>query len=153
MLEISTQKKWSLLKQHANSIQQNLTSSPSMNQGRIQNKPQYYINTLKMEPSLEIIVTLKDALTQQTPEWLQKFIEIEGPAVLLDVVADIERKPRKSETDFQMQDECVACIRTVLNQQVYQYFGNKLTKTTVWFGGDYENKAFSEKIGISIGLP
>jgi hypothetical protein len=71
-----------------------------------------------MEPSLEIIVALRDALAQQTTEWLQKFIEIEGPAVLLDVVADIERKPRKTDIDFQMQDECVSCIRTVLNQQV-----------------------------------
>ena len=125
MLEMSSERKWNLLKDHANRIQQNTnnktlldSTSNNSSSGKIHNKPQYYVNTLKKEPSVEVLLNLKDSLSSQPSNWFIKFLELERPSVLLDILADTERKPRKSDNDTKMQDESIGCLRIVMNQKM-----------------------------------
>eukprot|EP01102_Stenamoeba_stenopodia_P002614 TRINITY_DN1246_c0_g1_i5.p1 TRINITY_DN1246_c0_g1~~TRINITY_DN1246_c0_g1_i5.p1 ORF type:complete len:916 (-),score=334.07 TRINITY_DN1246_c0_g1_i5:158-2905(-) len=77
--------------------------------------PAEFVSCLKIEPLPRILQDLRSFL--QDPEWLQKFIDLDGLIVLIDNLVLKSRKFKKTNMDLSVEIECVKCLKLLLNDE------------------------------------
>ena len=129
--DISPERKWMFLKAFRMQAISNVdTTDPKKKKGlrkttmieskpgSITETPQFYVNSMQAELSLQLITGLRIALGAQPIEWLKTFTELHGVDILLTVLSDVESKARKVQEDFQLETECLKCLKIIMNIQV-----------------------------------
>ena len=56
--------------------------------GQATETPEFYADTLRSEPKLETMVSLRVNLTSKPLNWVKKFLELQGLDVLFSVMAE-----------------------------------------------------------------
>lgn len=93
---MSLQNKWTLLVQNGKTAATTTgLDTAGREKGKIQDKPQYYVNSLKVEHSLETLHSLLIMLRSQPISWLKQFCDFGGVEVLLDILAGLEMMGEK----------------------------------------------------------
>src|SRR5687767_8998181 len=58
--------------------------------GRIEGTPQYWINKIKVEPSVDVLKDLQAVLASETLAWVRDFVESGGLGAILDLLGEVE---------------------------------------------------------------
>eukprot|EP01091_Cochliopodium_minus_P020764 TRINITY_DN917_c0_g1_i2.p1 TRINITY_DN917_c0_g1~~TRINITY_DN917_c0_g1_i2.p1 ORF type:complete len:1058 (+),score=441.26 TRINITY_DN917_c0_g1_i2:17-3190(+) len=129
--DMSPERKWMLIK--ANDMEyktpiETMTEKKKKNKlrntildnkpGSITETPQFFVQRMQAELSLQLITSLRIALGAQPIEWLTTFTELQGVDILLQVLADVEARTRKVQEDIQLETECLKCLKIIMNIQV-----------------------------------
>jgi len=69
----------------------------------------------QIEPLPRILQDLRSFL--QDPEWLQKFVDLDGLVLLIDNLVLKSRKFKKTNMDLSVEIECVKCLKLLLNDE------------------------------------
>lgn len=84
--------------------------------GKVKNSPQFFVNQLQAEPDSQGLQTLRVCATSEPIIWLKTFDSLGGIAMLVKIVADLERKRDKSAEDLEMMLEAIRCVVSMSKQ-------------------------------------
>ncbi len=62
--------------------------------------PAYYANSLKVEPTRQLLASLCVSLRSQPSSWVKAFIGLEGIRLLVNVVIEADKYPNKKSPDI-----------------------------------------------------
>jgi cytokinesis protein len=113
--------------------------STAVSSGKVQDTPQYYVNSLKVEHSVETLRSLLVVLRSQPISWLKQFCDCGGVETMLEILSGLQMVTEKkyfappqtvlklwltltnnfrSEAQTQMENEIIRAIKVIMNNKV-----------------------------------
>ncbi|KYQ92010.1 actin binding protein [Tieghemostelium lacteum] len=102
--------------------------SPSMNgdhklndsdRGKAVDTPEFFVNTIKLLPNIEILASLCSTLQSKPAQWSKSYIDCGGIEALLDVLVHIEKQTNhggiQNNGDVILQSLTVTCLLSLFN--------------------------------------
>ena len=107
--------------------------------------PEYYV-TLTLNPSVHMYNALKSRIESGTPQWIQRFVELNGLGNLLETLEQLSRAEAGDQGSFSgaiLQLDCLSCVRALLNTTPgMMYFLQHQNYTRKLVLGEY-NRSYS----------
>ncbi|GAM18201.1 hypothetical protein SAMD00019534_013760, partial [Acytostelium subglobosum LB1] len=100
-------------------------ANQSKQKGKAVDTPEFFVNTIKMLPNVEILASLCSTLSSKDSSWSKSLLENNGIEVLINVLAGItsnaggETKDAKgSNNDVILQSLTVTCLLSLMNAKI-----------------------------------
>ena len=83
--------------------------------GDVRDAPEHWLNVINLEPTQRNLQDLADELGQRPAGWIDEYIELRGVVALMDLLELLEKRTSKKPGDFQLMDQVLRCLRSLMN--------------------------------------
>jgi len=135
MMSLPDKDKYALLSQKK-LVDRERDTSASLDQ-----KPQYWLQKLKAEPSVETLKQLQIRLSHELVSWLTEFHAIGGVAELISVLNTQNVAKKKSETEGLVSKALVQCLTSFMDNEAGLKLVNETPKALATIAATYVDKA------------
>ncbi|EGC36845.1 hypothetical protein DICPUDRAFT_46912, partial [Dictyostelium purpureum] len=93
-------------------------NNKSKKKSNVTQSPQYFADSLKNDPSKEILTSLRVRLGNQPLKWLKEFLSLDGVQLLIKVLTSNEIKQVKNQDDIYKIAQCLHSLKLIMNTKI-----------------------------------
>ncbi|KAJ3450734.1 disheveled-associated activator of morphogenesis [Anaeramoeba flamelloides] len=118
MRQMTNEKKWIVLCQHKSKTE--LKSLEAQSGKSLENTPKSYIDQLKTNSYLQLIIELRTALSSNPLSWMIEFLNLGGLSILVNSLSQTAHKQsnQKTKSDESLTNEFLRAFKAIMNNNV-----------------------------------
>ncbi|KAJ3425043.1 formin-b [Anaeramoeba flamelloides] len=118
MRQMTNDKKWFVLCQQKSKTE--LKSLEAQSGKSVENSPKSYIDQLKTNSNLQLIIELRTAISSNPLSWMIEFLNLGGLSILVNSLSQTAHKQsnQKTKSDERLTNECLRAFKAIMNNNV-----------------------------------